>query len=369
MSIRRESCDPCFRARRKCDRKYPICERCKRSNKPCHYVYPPPLPTQYAAEKLSNIAFQHCSESSSISLATNVSETEQSIAGLDVPFQTNHSQAPTRAGQLSRQAIPTTLFIYNEPLSSGRLELGWVFDQILQCPLAFANEAETMFIHKDLLYSTLPMPLRTAFGICTGMISSNVRSQPVLFGVITTEISDLLVQAPESGLLGDLARLQASVLYQIIRFFYGNIYQCILAEQQEFLLRSYGLKLLRRVDTELHQMEPNWETWILVESIRRTVIIVFKLYTLYWAFRNGTSIETSAIKMLPVSMNPSCWASREIYLQCSDRDQTTTYGDIAASWEVSSWKNLGTFETLLLTSFNGINSFNAGFNLPDRWIS
>ncbi|KAF3057581.1 hypothetical protein CFAM422_012318 [Trichoderma lentiforme] len=222
-----------------------------------------------------------------------------------------------------------------------------------------------MFIHKDLFYSTLPIPLRIAFDICTGIMSSNERSQSVLFGVIATEISDLLVRDPESGLLGDLARLQASVLYQIIRFVYGNICQHILAEQQEFLLKSYGLRLLRRVDTELHQMEPSWEMWILGESIRRTVIIVFKLYALYWAFRNGTCIDTNAIKMLPVSIKPSCWSSRETYLHCSDRVKTTTYGDIAASWEVSSWKSLGTFEKLLLTSYYGIKNFNDGFNCPD----
>ncbi|KKP00425.1 hypothetical protein THAR02_07455 [Trichoderma harzianum] len=221
-----------------------------------------------------------------------------------------------------------------------------------------------MFIHKDLFYSTLPIPLRTAFGICTEIVSSNERSQSILFGVIATEISDLLVRDPEGGLLEDLAGLQASVLYQIIRFFNGDIYQRILAEQQEFLFKSYGLKLLRRVDMELHQTEPNWETWILVESIRRTVIIAFKLYTLYWAFRNGASIETNAIKMLPVSIKPSCWASRETYLQCSDRDQTTTYGDFAARWEISSWKSLGTFEKVLLTSYHGTKSFNDGFNCP-----
>lgn len=270
-----------------------------------------------------------------------------------------------RVGQLSRQAIPATLPICNELLASRRLELGWAFDQILQCPLVFANEAETMFIHKDLFFGTLPIPLRTAFGICTGILSSNECSQPLLFGAMANEVCDLLVQAPDSTLFGDLARLQASLLYQIIRFVYGNIYHRILAEQQEFLLRSYGLKLLRRVDTELHQMEPNWEMWILVESIRRTVIIVFKLYTLYWAFRNGTCTETDAIKMLPVSIKPSCWASREIYLECLDRDQTTTYGDIAARWEVSSWKSLGTFEKVLLTSCYGIKSFNDGFNCPN----
>ncbi|KAL7916900.1 hypothetical protein GGI35DRAFT_466389 [Trichoderma velutinum] len=365
MSIRRESCDPCFKARRKCDRSYPICERCRRNNKNCHYVYPPPLPTVDTSEKMGNINFRHCSESISISLSTNVRETGQSRPRLDVPFQTNHSQATAGVGRPHRQATPTTFCIGDEPLASGRLELGWVFGQILQCPLVFANEAETIFIHKDLFHSTLPIPLRTAFGICTGIVSTNERSQSALFGVIATEISDLLAQGPEGELLGDLARLQASVLYQIIRFFYGNSYQYILAEQQEFLLRSYGLKLLHRVDKELRQMELSWEMWILVESIRRTVIIVFKLYTLYWAFRNGACIETNAIKMLPVSVKPYCWASREIYLQCSDRDQTMTYGDIVAGWEGSSWKSLGTFEKLLLIGFHGIMSFNDVFNRPD----
>jgi hypothetical protein len=41
MSLRRRSCDRCFKARRKCDLGYPVCQRCQKQNKNCRYNYPP----------------------------------------------------------------------------------------------------------------------------------------------------------------------------------------------------------------------------------------------------------------------------------------------------------------------------------------
>ncbi|KAH8904770.1 hypothetical protein BR93DRAFT_952629 [Coniochaeta sp. PMI_546] len=281
MSIRRESCDPCFAGRRKCDLTYPVCGRCQRSNKRCHYVYPPRLPIGDTA----NVA---------------------SATGLQPSTEADFSCSVTHVEQAGQE--PSQL-----PLLSGPADLGWVFDQIRDCPLSFANRAETIFIHKELFSSAMPLPLRTAFGICAGVTYMNDRSRPVLFKVISAEISDLLVPTPTSTLLEDLARLQAAVLYQIIRFYHGDLEQRIIAEQQEYLVRSFGLKLLHRADIELpqRQTQPSWEDWILAESIRRSVIVSFKLYTLYWTFRDGACRETTAISMLPVSTNPSSWTSRE----------------------------------------------------------
>jgi hypothetical protein len=220
-----------------------------------------------------------------------------------------------------------------------------------------------MFIHKELFCSALPLPLRTAYGICARAISMNDHNRPVFFKVLAAEIADLLAPAPTSTLLEDLARLQAVVLYQIIRFYNGNLEQRVIAEQQEFVVRSSGLKLLQRADVELRQIQPSWETFVVAESIRRTVLVAFKLYTLYWIFRHGTCIETAAMNMLPVSTKPSSWASREAYLQYSDRDQTTTYADFFAVREGAPRGNPDNFEKLLVTGCRGLGSLNA---VPSR---
>lgn len=367
MSIRRESCDPCFAGRRKCDLTYPVCGRCQRSNKRCHYVYPPRLPIGDTANVASATGLQPSTEANFSCSVTHVEQAGQEPSGLEARSHLDHGQLMVRLGELRRHMIPETLCMLGQlPLLSGPADLGWVFDQIRDCPLSFANKAETIFIHRELFSSAMPLPLRTAFGICAGVTYMNDRSRPVLFKVISAEISDLLVPNPTSTLLEDLARLQAAVLYQIIRFYHGDLEQRIIAEQQEYLVRSFGLKLFHRADIELpqRQTQPSWEDWILAESIRRSVIVSFKLYTLYWTFRDGACRETTAISMLPVSINPSSWTSREVYIQYSDRDQTTTYAEFSALWTAAPREVPHGFERLLLTSCRGVENFSSFLGIP-----
>jgi hypothetical protein len=54
----------------------------------------------------------------------------------------------------------------------------------------------------------------------------------VLFHSLDAEIAELLSPAPMSTILEDLVRLQAAVLYQIIRIFFGGLEQRIVAERQ-----------------------------------------------------------------------------------------------------------------------------------------
>ena len=192
----------------------------------------------------------------------------------------------------------------------------------------------------------------------------NQRNRPFLFDVLTAEITDLLSPLPTSTLFENLARLQAAVLYQVIRFFYGSLEQRIIAERQELLIRSFGLKLIQQADIELRQMQPDWEAWILAESIRRTVVVAFKLYTLYWTFKYGVCIETRAMNMLPVSVNPCAWVSREVYLRNADRDETTTYAEFATIWGTSPREEPDNFEKLLLVGCSGIETFNALLSRP-----
>ena len=73
----------------------------------------------------------------------------------------------------------------------------------------------------ETIWKLTPPPLRAAFGICTGCVFINDCNQSVLFQSLDAEIGELLSPAPTSTLLEDLVRLQAVVLYQIIKIFYA----------------------------------------------------------------------------------------------------------------------------------------------------
>ncbi|KAK1574781.1 uncharacterized protein LY79DRAFT_523222 [Colletotrichum navitas] len=344
MSIRRESCEPCFRGRRKCDLAYPVCQRCQQTNKACHYVYSPPLARGKTAGAVHPGALPTTAEMDTL----------------------DHGDGMNQLAKLQHPTVPRTLgMLGNSQQMLSPADSRWDFYQFRESPRTFAEQAKTMFIHPGLFHSTLPLPLRTAFGICAGAISMNEHTRKVLFKVIAAEVSGMLSLTVGITLLGNLARLQATVLYQMIRFFKGGLEERVLAERQEFVVRCYALKLLQRADHELPAVQPRWEAWVLAESIRRTAVVAFKQYSLYWIFKYGTCIERRGLFMLPVSTKPYAWASRKIYLRHEDRDHTTTYGEFRNTWAAAPRDDVDEFEKMLLMSCNGMEDFRVLLDCPN----
>ena len=279
--------------------------------------------------------------------------------GRHCPFQSDPSSALT-VDELQHLDIPNCLGQLGEPPPiSSPADYTWVLDQIRGYPLAFAEQGQTAFIHKSLYHGSFPRPLRAAFGICAGSMSISERNRSVLFHALDAEVTELL-KAPSTGtLLEDLVRLQAAVLYQIIRLFHGGLEQRIVAEQQEFPLRSFGLTLLQRAEVELRNVRRIWEIWIFAESIRRTVLIAFKVYTMYAIFKHGKCAEGAAMQLLPVSVKPGSWFSRDAYLQDSNQDETMTYYEFSSLWSAAPRKASEPYEKLLLVGCRGMERFAA----------
>lgn len=231
---------------------------------------------------------------------------------------------------------------------AGRWQL--VHEMIEEFPLAFATKAETIFINRSQLEDHMSRPLRSAFGICAGSLSMTERSKPFLFKAIDAEVADLLSPKGERTLLDDLATLQAAVLYQTIRLYHGAVEHRITAERQEFLLRSYALTVLHRADIELQHSSRTWEMWILAESIRRTVLIVFKLYTMYWAFKNGVCFEIEGLQVLPVAICPQLWRpeAKEGFYEHPDADIVLTHEDFTNAYGANPPIGVDPFHDMLL---------------------
>lgn len=225
-----------------------------------------------------------------------------------------------------------------------------ILDHMRNYPREFAQGAENTFIHKALFADSFPRPLRAAWTICAGCVSMNDRNRKMLFQALDAELSELITPSTPvvtSTLLEDLVWLQAVLLYQMIRFFFGDIEQRNTAERQEYIIRSYGLRLLQRANVELANAERTWENWILAESIRRTVFIAFKLYTMYSYLRFRICDQYEALKALPVSTKLGSWESRDVYNQYSDMDETISYGESKHFWLTPQKSKTGHFEELL----------------------
>ncbi|CAH0055480.1 unnamed protein product [Clonostachys solani] len=356
VSIRRKSCGPCFKGRRKCDLSYPVCKRCEKNNKSCNYVYPP---NQRAA---TNVELSKSKGQSSLAETSSAGSPTDEL----VPIQ---DRSPSRTqhqlnwdGSLIKIRLPESLGVPSIIGHLGVLEpvfgLGndaWIFEEMKACPTTYAQDTETFFIHKDLNQGSLaPGPLRAAWGICAGCITLNSRNRKFLFQAVDAELAKLLVPTPLSTLFEDLVRLQASVLYQMIRIIYGGIEQRKAAEQQEYVLRSLGLKLLQRLDARHERTQNAWEAWLLSESVRRTVVATFKLYTLYWSFKYGACTEVNAMAQLPVSTKTGVWSSPETFLQYPSQDETVPYRDFILLKSVTPRGSLETFEKMVVVSCRGV---------------
>jgi hypothetical protein len=205
MSIRRKSCDSCFAARRKCDLKFPICERCERNTKTCHYRYPPQLPMGYGATPVGHTT----ATGSGAALVTSGWTSYAGQLRNNMQFQQLDPNLTFQWVNLGRSSIPKPLGHLGElaPITGCTPTWKWVFEQIRDFPLAFARQAETVFIHKSMYGGSLPKPLRAAFGICAACVSINDRNRSVLFQSLDAEIRELLSPASTSTLLEDISRL------------------------------------------------------------------------------------------------------------------------------------------------------------------
>lgn len=311
----------------------PACSRCQRNNKNCQYAYLP-LPSDGQTEQPGQVSNQ-------ISRYDQRETTplSQNVAIVGVPW---HS-VPWSLGQLGTQ-----------PRVVGLESHTWAYTQLRDYPQVFATKGENIFIHPTLYRSSFPASIRTAFGICAAVtLSPNQQTRPLIFQAVDAEVLSLLRFSLTGSLFENLAAFQALVLYQIVRVFYGDMKEQWAAEQQEFIVRSIGLRLLRQAEAEIPVPSTTRQSWVLAESVRRTVLFSFKLYTVYWSFRAGTCKETGALNHLPLSANPGLWDSQEVDFENVARDTIITHGQLLERWQAAPQRKLDRYEKFLIVAGKG----------------
>ncbi|KAL2817154.1 hypothetical protein BJX63DRAFT_117642 [Aspergillus granulosus] len=390
MSLRRKSCDACFKGRRKCDLGYPTCATCRKTRKTCHYVYPPIHQTRGLGGPTT--AQTVCSSTSSITTtsASSVTELLEALdsftpdslfdAGAISGFFGQYTQLPeNRATSSPGQSIfenlqssmslpdtphaPPNIHIFLgslgevQPIESSAPAWEWVIDKLKSYPREFAQRTETIFLHRELYRETLPQPIRAAYGVSSTHCLVSETNREMLFRVIDSEVHELLKPSHETELLPELARLQAFVFYQTVRFFHGNIEQRVTAEQQQGLVMTMALKLLARSQAEIGDNEAgNWRTWILAESIRRTVIVVYFIYGINSVFRDGICVGLHTLVKLPLSTTISSWDSESNHLNHLRTGTTIPYETFLSHWLASTPRKLDPFEKLLLVPCQGLDT-------------
>lgn len=167
-----------------------------------------------------------------------------------------------------------------------------------------------------------------AVSACALHASKNAVNSRVIMRCIETKVDDLLSSSPQPGPLIALARTQALLLYQTIRFFDGDVLARSSADATFCELESAVHALHEHVSWEVagpsppHPPREFWTAWIYHESARRTFLVA-SFFVHIWRMLTGQP---------PVQR----WDDQELKRQCWTL-QARLWGawdalDFAAAW-------------------------------------
>ncbi|TQN70930.1 Transcription factor gsfR2 [Colletotrichum shisoi] len=247
ISTRRRACTTCQQAKRRCDQRLPRCGRCTQKGlEDCNY---PSLEAAVAAadfnfftDVLSGSAGTPTGSLHNIMPVPLVPEAETPwslfYGNAAAPTPSPSVMTPPASDCISRDAV----FYCNEQFRC--FPRRWV-----------GQNGVAPFIHPALYLPTtngadgLPPVLQDCFCACAAYAAKNNENSALVLGVVEAKATALLY-VPEQAtwtLPQQVAALQALVMYQIVRWFDGDIRQRVLADSVEPVLAAWTSALQSRV--------------------------------------------------------------------------------------------------------------------------
>ncbi|KAI7784884.1 hypothetical protein LA080_008915 [Diaporthe eres] len=195
----------------------------------------------------------------------------------------------------------------------------YAMDKIREAPSTMLLENQTPWCHPLLYRENMPRVMQEAVSACALHASKNAVNSRVIMRCIETKVDDLLSSAPQPGLLNALARTQALLLYQTIRFFDGDV-----------LARSSPDTWLTtppcHVDNpSLSLSQPSrefWRAWADQESARRTFLVA-SFFVHIWKMLTGQPLvqrwDDEELKRQCWTLSAHLWGAGDVL-------------DFAAAW-------------------------------------
>ncbi|KAF4122517.1 Fungal Zn(2)-Cys(6) binuclear cluster domain, partial [Geosmithia morbida] len=185
-----------------------------------------------------------------------------------------------------------------------RSRMGYIIQYMTKMHVTFARTRCLPFIHHRLYASRLPRTMMTAFAAASAYAGRTPDTKPWVMKLLGDAAADILahggwarptsatasaspvpVNAGPHSPLERLARVQAMVLLDSMRIFDGDILLRNAAEADNVVLDAWidDLVMLRDDLENVLGHAPNnqtpksWDAWILLESIRRTVVMALPM--------------------------------------------------------------------------------------------
>ncbi|EHK45299.1 hypothetical protein TRIATDRAFT_221642 [Trichoderma atroviride IMI 206040] len=213
--------------------------------------------------------------------------------------QSQHLQPPQPIRDLSilqneDQCITADVCQVHDP----RSKIGFIVKAISDMYRDFAQRREAPFLHPRLWSSQLPKTILTAFSAATAYSSQTPQTKGWTLKVLLDAVREVHRDGERATTHADrLARVQALLVLNSMRIFDGDLGMRAAAEREMSVFLSW-VKDLIAVKNELEEGLPasahmlrdkppkSWDSWIMVECTRRTIMISFAIMCLVFVLKS-----------------------------------------------------------------------------------
>ncbi|OJD33726.1 ras small monomeric [Diplodia corticola] len=322
---RRKSCGGCVKAKRRCDLQLP-CSRCAEKGLTCEYLSAGPWrPDQsrnaVAANELDLAALDAMGtdgfgnmvpglmDAYDLDLDMNLGEGPPLLPGSNALDQMEHHRENSINGPESQSTTTRETFTradyedfyeLREELDQGKLgnpnsASAYIIDMVRNFPRDMALRMKTPFLHPRLYEDDMPKAILDAFTASSLYTNKNPANEAAVFKVLDANATSLIRQhrpAETRPTRELLIMTQALLFYQIIRVFDGDIRQRGHAENAMPALKEMTMQLEQHRD-EYASIScagpdpPRWDSWLLDECTRRTVLMSYFFLSKYHLLKHG----------------------------------------------------------------------------------
>ncbi|KAL1878438.1 hypothetical protein Plec18167_004510 [Paecilomyces lecythidis] len=348
---RQKACIACAESKRKCDKKIPECQRCVDRDVDCVYPQPKRRRRDRIAREHQPSDLQGYTDVNNLGASLDFQEWDPILpSDLDLTFanETVPYIQPVSISAVDQpflETLPGTSNISRTPGLWFLQDDTWVKQHRAQesgCTTfaqleSFIREVEGMlrswvkdgrncFIHGRLYEKGMPACLQGAFTTLAAYFSGTPAVTETILQISEDSSGSVLQDdAPSDpgprGLLSHLSRVHSLFSYTFIRLFDGSVRHRASAERQIPTLRQWVVQMWKTakeyqprnsfanripqrwapqaVDEEYDACSEMWRLWILIESVRRTHIVVDTVLNIYqimtkgWADCTGTVMVTA----------------------------------------------------------------------------
>ncbi|KAJ5710423.1 hypothetical protein N7488_004579 [Penicillium malachiteum] len=390
---RRKSCEACKKAKRRCDLSLPACSRCTHRNVACIYpwrqsTYDHPTPeisplavdlcnlnVNALAEPQHNInIFQPCSPALTELVDSVLHGDQEEPQPLFMTPDRTVNVGPYFALMIPRARQPKPL---PEIIASN---LQFAIDILKNTPKTMVLENQTPWCHSKLYRNGMPKAMQDAFACCSLYLSKNEVNAPVIMSLFDERIREIIATPEPDAILDKLARVHALILYQIMRLFDGDIRSHATADALFASLNSSVLSLLQHLhlplpsDTlesmpiSIDSVGTFWESWVIQESARRTVLLAFYFMQIYKILQGNVPTYCDG----KLGLQHSWYLSAHLWNAQSAFDFAVAWAEkphfvvdnLDFSWALTTAQpeDLDSFGKMLLVTIMGIDSTRAWFH-------